>query len=214
MPQLETPPTSPLPGATPPRSLSGSLDSSLVAAHSDDIRELSGVEPLPALGDEFPWEEVGIAVGAVLLLALAIYLLRRRRRPRGPESREAAARRRLAALAALDAPDPRTFHAEMAQVLREYIQASLGLDSSRLTSRELLDAFHRNGHMSEDWQYRLEVLLACCDQAKFCREWDQAWDPRELLAECREVFDMLAIAVAVAPRLASPWEGWEARRAS
>jgi len=194
--------------------ISGPIEGAIAARPRDDIMELYGVEPLPVPGDEFPWEEAGIGIGAALLLALMIYYVRRRRRPRPPERLDAAARRRLAALEALDAPDLRIFHAEMAQVLRDYIEASLGLGARKLTSREVVDAFRGNGHMSEQWQGRLEKLLAGCDRAKFCREADADWDPRGAVAECREILDALVVAVAAAPRLASPWKKWEVGRAS
>lgn len=198
---------------TPAPHLTGLLGR-MAASPSDDIRELQGVEPLPVPGDEFPWLEAGIGVGIALLLALLIYYVRRRRRPPPIERREAAARRRLAALAALDAPDPRTFHVEMAQVLRDYIEASLGVSAQRLTSREMVESFRGNGHMTAQWQSRLEALLARCDRAKFSREPDAEWDPRATALECREVLDALVVAVAAASRLASPWETWKEERAS
>lgn len=199
--------------ASPPHT-SGPLEGPLASAPADDIRELTGVESLPSALDEFPGEEVAIGLGVALLLALLVYYIRRRRRPRPPEALEVAARRRLAALAALDSPDPRTFHAELAQILKEYCETTLSLGASRLTSCEMVAAFRVNGHMSEEWQAKLEGLLSRCDRAKFCCEWDSDWDPRELVTECRAVFDALAMAVAAAPRLASPWERWDKERGS
>ena len=177
----------------------------------DDIRELQGVEPLPE--HEFPWEGVAIGLGVALLLALLIHYLRRRRRSREPESIEAATRRRLAALAALESPDLRAFHVEIANIVTGYVETALGLRASRLTAREILRAFRRNGHMSEEWQGQLARLLAECERAKFARVRDQEWDPRAVVAECRRILEALAVAVAAAPRLASPWV-WEREQAS
>ena len=61
--------------------------------------------------------------------------VRRRLRPKPAESIEVCARRRLAELAAHATPDSRAFHAELADILLRYMEASLRLPSTRLTSR-------------------------------------------------------------------------------
>jgi len=185
---------------------SGSPLPEITPAHADDIRDTLATEQLPVF--EFPWEEVLIGVSVALLIAVIVIYLRRRFRPRPAESIESRARRRLAALAAHASPDPRAFHAELADVLLGYVEASVGLPSTRLTSSEVLRAFRANGRMTAEWRERLEELLAECDRAKFAPSFDSAWDPKATVLRARLILDGLAVQVATAPRLASPWEGW------
>ena len=93
-------------------------------------------------------------------------------------------------------------------ILLAYIEASLGLPSTRLTSDEILRAFRRNGRMSAEWRVRLEELLAECDRAKFALAFDSGWNPAATAERGQAILDALAVQVAIAPRLASPWEGW------
>jgi hypothetical protein len=175
-------------------------------AHSGDILDTLETEQLPI--PEFPWEEVLIGLSVAVVIALLVLYLRKRLRPAPAESIEARARRRLAGLASHAAPDPRAFHAELADILVRYMEARLGLPSTRLTSHEILCAFGRNGRMSAEWRERLEALLAECDRAKFAPAFDAAWDPAATALRGRRILDALAVEVAAAPRLASPWEGW------
>jgi hypothetical protein len=176
------------------------------AASSDDIRDTLETQQLPI--SEFPWEEVLIGLSVALVIALAVILVRRRRRARPAESIEACARRRLAELAGHAAPDARAFHAELADILLRYMEARLRLPSTRLTSKEILRAFERNGHMAAEWRERLEDLLAECDRAKFAPAFDDNWDPGATALRAKLILDALAVQVAAAPRLASPWERW------
>jgi hypothetical protein len=172
----------------------------------DDIRDTLEPAQLPA--SEFPWEEVLIGASVALVIALVLLAVRRRRRPKPAESIEACARRRLAELAAHAAPDARAFHAELADILLRYMEARLRLRSTRLTSKEILRAFERNGHMAAEWREQLEQLLAECDRAKFAPAFDDDWDPGATALRAKLILDALAAQVAAAPRLASPWEGW------
>jgi hypothetical protein len=185
---------SPFPSGTPGHSSRGG------------IRDTLAAEEWPA--DDFPWEQTLIGVSVAILIAIALLYLRRRFRPKPPETIEQRARRRLAELAAHASPDPRAFHAELADILLRYMEAGLGLPSTRLTSPEIVRAFRRNGQMSGEWRERLEQLLAECDRAKFAPVFDADWDPAATAARGKLILDALAVQVAAAPRLASPWEGW------
>lgn len=172
----------------------------------DDIRDTLETEQLPMV--EFPWEEVLIGLSVAVVIALVVIFVRRRLRSKLVESIETCARRRLAELAAHTAPDSRAFHAELADILLRYMEARLGLPSTRLTSKEILRAFERNGHMTREWRERLEQLLVECDRAKFAPAFEAEWDPAATAQRGKLILDALAVQVAAAPRLASPWEGW------
>jgi hypothetical protein len=171
-----------------------------------DIRDGLAAEEWPV--DDFPWEETLIGVSVAILIALAWFYLRRRFRPKRVETIEQRARRRLAELAAHAAPDPRAFHSELSDILLRYMEASVGLPSTRLTTVEIVSAFRSNGRMSREWRERLEQLLTECDRAKFAPAFDTDWDPAETSARGKLILDGLAVQVAAAPRLASPWEEW------
>ena len=171
----------------------------------DDIIDTLEDVPLPV--HEFPWE-VLIALAVLALAAYAFYRWRRSRRPAAPESIEDRARRRLRELAALAGLDARAFHAELAAVLVGYAEERLGLRGSRLTSREIVREFRRNGVMSDAWQESLASFLRDCDRAKFAPGLENEWDADGRIAQCRALIEELAGRAAAAPRLASPWEGW------
>ncbi|MCU1237606.1 MAG: hypothetical protein JWP63_5573 [Candidatus Solibacter sp.] len=172
----------------------------------DDIRDALATEQWPV--DGFPYAETLTGLAVAVLIVLVVFFVRRKLRPKPAETMELRARRRLAELAAHPAPDSRAFHAELADILLRYMEARVGLPSSRLTSREIVRAFQTNGHMSAEWRERLEELLAECDRAKFAPAFDADWDPSDTARRGRVILDALAIQVAAAPRLASPWEGW------
>src|SRR3954471_13846650 len=90
-----------------------SSDSTAIrAATVDDINDQ--LFPVDYPTHEFPWVEAISGVVILLVVAAAVMVYRRRHRKPVAESLEHAARRRLAALAELAAPDHRAFHAELA----------------------------------------------------------------------------------------------------
>jgi hypothetical protein len=171
----------------------------------DDIHDELAVVPLPV--HEFPWEESLAGLVLLLLVLAAIVWYRRRRRPVPIESPEDRARRRLAELAALTAPDPCAFHAELSGILVDYVEARLALRSTRLTSDEIVSEFRRNGVMSGPWQAMLCDFLARCDRAKFAGKRGDP-DLAGPLHQCRRIIDELSVQAAAQSRLANRWEGW------
>ena len=186
---------SPFPSGTPGHSSRGG------------IRDTLAAEEWPA--DDFPWEaDADRCIGGDPDRHRVALSCAGDSGPKPAETIEQRARRRLAELAAHASPDPRAFHAELADILLRYMEAGLGLPSTRLTSPEIVRAFRRNGQMSGEWRERLEQLLAECDRAKFAPVFDADWDPAATAARGKLILDALAVQVAAAPRLASPWEGW------
>ena len=151
------------------------------------------LRPLPPQRDvegaPLPWQRAEViaralvAVGALLLLALAWWLLRsmvrRRRRSRARARRgeagwplEEGARARLDALASRGAPDAGEeavlYYSEIASVVREYLEARGGFRATALTTNELEGRMVGEG--IDRWQARLIVgLLERCDRAVYAR---------------------------------------------
>jgi hypothetical protein len=172
---------------------------------ADDIHDELAVVPMPA--HEFPWEESLAGLVLLLLVLAVIVCYRRRRRPIPIESAEDRARRRLAELAALTAPDPRTYHTELSGILVEYVETRLALRSTRLTSSEIVSEFRRNGVMGSPWQAMLCEFFSTCDRAKFAGGGAEP-DLADALRQCHRIINELSIQAAAQPRLANPWEGW------
>jgi hypothetical protein len=169
------------------------------SAAPDDI--LDTLEPAALPVHDFPWVPVLIVASVAVLIALAVYIWRRRHRPVVVESLEQAARRRLKQL---DTTDPRALHTELAAILTQYAERRLGLRGTRLTSAEILRAFRDNGVMSAAWQDSLADFLRACDQAKFA----PVVDPSDLparVAQCRTLLEDLSAAFASSPKLSDPW---------
>ena len=166
----------------------------------DDI--LDTLEPATLPVHEFPLVPVLIVAAVILLLAVAVYIWKRRHRRVIVESLEQTARRRLTQLGTTD---PRALHTELAAILTEYAEHRLGLRGTRLTSAEILREFRRNGVMSEPWQESLAEFFRDCDRAKFAPT-AEVCDPAARIAQCRILLDALAATAAAAPTLSSPWQ--------
>jgi hypothetical protein len=168
----------------------------------DDIRDHLDAMTLPA-GDV---SNLRIAAGVVVLLAIivavAIWFLRRRQ-PRMGTPEEHARR----CLASIHTSDYRLFHLQLASVLVEYFERRLPVRSSRLTSVEIVGEFHSNGLMSAEWQTTLAQLLAGCDQAKFSGT-NSDWDRAATLQQAQRLLDELAAQIASASILATSSKGW------
>jgi hypothetical protein len=169
------------------------------ASTPDDI--LDTLEPATLPVHEFPWETVLIVAAIAVLVALAVYIWKRRHPPIIVESLEQIARRRLKQL---DTTDPRVLHTELASILTEYAEHRLGLRGTRLTSAEILRAFRDNGVMNATWRQSLADFLRACDQAKFAPTVEPC-DAAARAAQCRSLFDALAAAFASTSTLATPW---------
>jgi hypothetical protein len=133
---------------------------------------------------------------AILLIAMLIWMLRRRARSRAAsiESPEACAERRLANIVP---GGSRAFYSELHHVFVEYLETRVLIKATRCTTPELLVRIADLELMSADWRSSVETFLADCDQAKFSPSQPDR-EAEAALAECRA----LILQVAAAPRLA------------
>jgi hypothetical protein len=168
----------------------------------EDIRDHLDAMTLPASGVSSGLIAAGAVVLLLMIVAVAIWRVRRRKLHMGTP--EEHARR---CLESIHTSDCRLFHAQLASVLVEYFESKLPLRSSRLTSAEILREFRRNGVMSAEWQAALEQLFAECDRAKFSGA-KTVWDAAALLERAQHLLDELGAQVASMPALATPWKGW------
>jgi hypothetical protein len=168
----------------------------------DDIRDHLDAMTLPASGVSGLTIAAGVLVLLVIIVAVAIWFLRRRQ-PRMGTPEEHARR----CLASIHTSDYRLFHVQLASVLVEYFESRLPVRWSRLTSAEMVGEFRRNGLMSAEWQTTLAQLLAECDQAKFSGA-NSDWDRAATLQRAQRLLQELAAQIASAPVLATPSKGW------
>ncbi len=161
----------------------------------------TGRVPRPArgvmLGSPVLWPYVA---GALLLLALLLWLLRRqlRRWPAAPHAASgalASAKRdygRIDALALIDAGERGRYVALHVDVLREYLAARIPAAARSLTSTELLAALRTDAPVPLP---RLASVLAAADLIKYADRPVTAFRARELGAESRGIVDAVEAAV-------------------
>lgn len=143
----------------------------------------------------WPW-----IVGALLVLALALWLLRRRlrRRPRAMHAGTGAladAKRdfaRIEELALIDAGERGRYVALHVDVLREYLAARIPDAARSLTSTELLAALRADAPVPLP---RLVPVLAAADLIKYADRPVTGERARELAAETRGIVDSVEEAV-------------------
>jgi hypothetical protein len=164
---------------------------SLIAAAASgqtipDIRD--SLEPL-ALPEETHWWIFFLSAAAILILAIAIWLIRRPRSRQGHiESAEDRAHRRLAAI---ECSSPRALYTELHDIFVEYLERRVVVDASRCTTSELVDLLENTAAIQVAWQRSIKAFLASCDQAKFSPSVFKC-EPSEAVAECRGLVDKLA----------------------
>jgi hypothetical protein len=133
---------------------------------TNDIPPLA--PPLPELARTW-WEQWGVStlIAMAVLLAAAGFLLwlRLRPRPAPPVPPEAAARRHLIALAALD--EDGTVLSRISQTLRRYASAAAGLTPGELTTAELCAAVRSHERIGPELHEALYRFLHDCDERKF-----------------------------------------------
>ncbi|MCI0457999.1 MAG: hypothetical protein L0Z62_13630 [Gemmataceae bacterium] len=133
---------------------------------------ITGLEAVPGVSSLNWWVWVAAGSGALLLAALALFLVRRQapRRPSLPPAQWALRELgRLAENTPASAEEVERFHTALAAILRRYLEAQFRLPAERRTTPEFLEAARRSPELSAEQQALLGEVLACCDLAKFAR---------------------------------------------
>lgn len=172
--------------ATSPTKLT--IESVLATApDAKDIRDIKGVEPVPA--DLRPYYAAGTVL---LLLALAIWLFRRwRRRPERaqaaappPPAHEIAAKA-LADLARRRLPHEGLFvehYTTLAAIVRTYVEQRFALRAPEMTTEEFLVTSARDARLAGAHRTLLGQFLRECDLVKFARHVPAVVDGERALA--------------------------------
>jgi hypothetical protein len=157
-----------------------------------DIRD--SLEPLPLPNETNPWIFV-LSGAAIVIVAIAIWLVQRARSRPGPvESAEDRAHRRLAAI---ECSSPRALYTELHNIFVEYLERRVVADASRRTTPELLDVLENTTAIQAAWRTSIQAFLASCDRAKFSPS-EFKYESSEAVADCRGLIDKLATLSAFA----------------
>ncbi len=159
-------------------------------ADLSSLRDITGIETLPALASE-RWPHVlALALAALAGLGFAGWLLRRRRwRPGPPPPADAWALQELARLEALRLPEVgkvEAFHTALADVIRTYLELRFKLHAPRRTTLEFFAALEKDDALEEPQKAMLRDLLERCDLAKFARAECSPGDCRLVLQSARD----------------------------
>jgi hypothetical protein len=172
--------------ATTPTKLT--IDSVLATVpDAKDIRDIKGVEPVPA--DLRPYYVGG---GLLLLLAVAVWLFRRwRRRPERvapaapPLPAHEVAARALADLARRRLPQEGRFvehYTALAAIVRTYIEHRFAVRAPEMTTEEFLVTSQRDARLAGGHRTLLGEFLRECDLVKFARHVPAVVDGERALA--------------------------------
>lgn len=145
-----------------------------------------------------PWVVAGIVTAALLLVAIAAWLIRRwRRRPaRVLTPRERALERLQVISAEAGTADPHVFSIQVSDILRSYVTEQFHVPLTRQTSIEFLNAVAGASTFSADEQALLGDFLNRCDLIKFANVEATHADSRALLEEANRFVQGGALAPA------------------
>jgi hypothetical protein len=131
-----------------------------------------GIEELPERGTGASWIPAVVGgTAAVILLALGVWLLRKRRNAPAPAAPpEQAALKQLEGLQnglPTSLEESNLFHTQLADILREYLEARFQIPAPRQTSEEYYQKLAQSGHLTEEQLHQFRDLLQRCDLARF-----------------------------------------------
>lgn len=120
-----------------------------------------------------PWRILG-AIGGVLALLLAVFLLRKRRQPAvevGPPPTPVELARRefesLLAASPLARGELQTFYSELTLIVRRYIERTSGVRAPEQTTEEFLREMRKHASFDAAARERLKAFLESADLVKF-----------------------------------------------
>ncbi len=151
-----------------PALLLAAITQAVPTPDSDGIDDIAGPEKLP-----WAWWQIALLVAvALLLLALAVWLVRRwrQRNQSPPLPPRATALRELERLRTqVRTLDPHLFSVAVSGVLRRFIRAQHGFCAERQTSSEFLAAIGQSSAFADEDRVLLTAFLERCDLVKFAR---------------------------------------------
>ena len=147
-----------------------------VLGETPELKDIQGpVGLLPETGFR-RYLLIGLAIAAVVLLCVFLYLRRRRRvlAPAPPPvlSPCEMACRELEAIRALDLVGQgmiKEYYTRICDVLRRYVEGAFGISAPEMTTDEFLDAAAVSGALGVAHRDLLQVFLNQCDLVKFAR---------------------------------------------
>lgn len=144
------------------------------AEWSDILRQVlnpASIPTPPAAPARSRWLLPALAVGLALLLAAAWIVYRRRRTgpgPLRPEQRALRELERLEAAGLTEGVDVAGYHAQLADVVRRYLEECFGLHASRQTTSDLVASLGTSP-LTDEQRELLRSFLERCDLVKFAR---------------------------------------------
>ena len=134
--------------------------------------ELRGIKPPVEIANPWLWVWWGLAVAAILAMALVAWQRWRRRALLAPPIEiippHVRARKRLEE-ALLLLSDPNRFCTQVADAIRTYLEERFQLRAPERTTEEFLLELQGSRHLTPDQKQSLGLFLQSCDLVKFAR---------------------------------------------
>jgi len=158
-------------------------------AQDEGLRPLRGLRPTSYWEQNWPWLTALIAIAAIGIIALAVWLIKRQ-----PAAKQATpaeeARLRLGEAADLaNGRDDKAFSVTVSDALRRYLERGFGLRAPEQTTEEFLQSAQSSGRLPEASLQTLARFLELCDLAKFAQHAFGNEERQQLLNTARSFVD-------------------------
>jgi len=152
---------------------SGAAQSISQSSDSSELRDITGIEPMPAVPAR-PWWPFALGIAMVLLTSMFLVGWRYWRRYFGegevaPGPWALALMRQIDSLNLPDTGQVDKYHTLYSEVIRHYLEKRFQVRASRQTTPEYLQAIRASSLLDSSQRNMLKEFLERCDLAKFAQ---------------------------------------------
>ena len=163
---------------------------------SVEIKDLAGLMRVPPTWREI-WPKLLISLAVLLLIGAAVYVIIRLKKhqpiialPQAPpEPDDQKALRELETLRTQEKWQHgrvKEYHTELTDIVRQYMEASLGIQSTEMTSDQTLEAYQESACYNQADSDRLRQMLRTADMVKFAKSEPQPYEHDQSMQNAKE----------------------------
>ncbi|MBK1858584.1 hypothetical protein [Cerasicoccus arenae] len=141
-----------------------------IFAQTEGLRPMRGLRQTSYWEQNWPWLTAVIAVGTIALIALVVWLARRKPATKQLTPAEEARLRLGEAADLADGQDDKAFSTTVSDALRVFMERAFSLRAPEQTTEEFLQSAQSSGRLPEASLQTLARFLELCDLAKFAQQ--------------------------------------------
>lgn len=158
-------------------------------AQADGLRPMRGLRTTTFWEANWPWLTALIAVAAIGLVVLTVWIIKRKPPAKQLTPAEEARLRLGEAAEYDDGQDDKAFSVTVSDALRRYLERAFGLRAPEQTTEEFLQSAQRSGKLPKPSLETLAKFLELCDLAKFAQHAFGEEERKQLLNTARNFVD-------------------------